>query len=181
MATKAELLEQAKQAGFNVNTKTTKADLESMLGNREQATTAVNKASQEQAPEKQVADNTPVVVNENENGEATSGTTLDGDQSQVHNTDSIPQNHVAEIKTTPHDELPPSSREVAKAADEARTAGELEFANESNPNMKGRKASAAGEDFDQDGNLRTEGYSYGVAPDDPSTTPQGGTNNEKDQ
>lgn len=183
MATKDELLAKARELGLKVTSHMKKSDVEATLSNRESASNKMNARTQNQdkpsEPKTPVQDE--VVVNENVNGEATSGTTLDGSTDPVKNTDSIPQNDVSEIKTTPHSDLPPSSREVAKAADEARTSGELAFANESNPNRKGRSASAKGETHDQDGNLRTDGYSYGVAPDDPSTTPDGGTNNKKDQ
>lgn len=101
-----------------------------------------------------------IKVNENENGEATNGTTQEGDESPVHNTDKIPQNGVKDIEV-----LEVTDNPIAKAADEDRTEEEVQFADESNPNQKGRNASAPTE-YDQDGNLRTDGYSYGVAPDD---------------
>lgn len=101
-----------------------------------------------------------IKVNENEGGEATSGTTKQGDTSPVQNTDKIPQNGVDEIET-----LQVTDDPVALAADADRTEEEVQFADESNPNQKGRNASAP-EKYDQDGNLRTDGYSYGVGPDD---------------
>lgn len=101
-----------------------------------------------------------VTVNENRDGEATNGTTKQGDESPVQNTDKIPQNGVTEIEV-----LKVTDNEVATQADEDRTVEEVKFADESNPNQKGRNASAPTE-YDQDGNLRTDGYSYGVAPDD---------------
>lgn len=101
-----------------------------------------------------------VVVNENKDGEATNGTTKEGDDSPVKNTDKIPQNGVTEIEV-----MQVTDNEVATEADKDRTVEEVKFADESNPNQKGRNASAPTE-YDQDGNLRTDGYSYGVAPDD---------------
>lgn len=101
-----------------------------------------------------------VVVQPNEDGEGTHGTTQEGDTSPIKNTDSVPQNEVDSIETTP------APNEIAEAADADRTADEIAFANESNPNQKGRTTSAGGAEYDQDGNLRTDGYSYGVAPDD---------------
>lgn len=114
--------------------------------------------------ETNVSDDTKVeqvVVNENEGGEATNGTTREGDDTPVLNTDKIPQNGVKTIEV-----LQVTDNEVATKADEDRTEEEVQFADESNPNQKGRTASAGGSEFDQDGNLRTDGYSYGVAPDD---------------
>lgn len=101
-----------------------------------------------------------VRVNENRDGEATNGTTKQGDESPVQNTDKIPQNGVKKI-----DVLEVTDNPIAKEADASRTEEEVQFADESNPNQKGRSASAPTE-YDQDGNLRTDGYSYGVAPDD---------------
>lgn len=101
-----------------------------------------------------------IKVNENEEGEATNGTTKEGDTSPVFNTDKIPQNGVKKIEV-----LEVTDNPIAKEADENRTEEEVQFADESNPNQKGRNASAPTE-YDQDGNLRTDGYSYGVAPDD---------------
>lgn len=103
-----------------------------------------------------------VVVAENFDGEATHGTTEEGDKSEVKNTDSIPQNSAKaeEIETTP------APNPVAEKADEDRTDEEKEFSNESNPNQKGRSASTEDAEVDQDGNPRTDGYAYGVAPDD---------------
>lgn len=97
-----------------------------------------------------------VVVAKNTKGEAKAGTTESGQKDAVENTESIPQNGVIEIHTT---EAP---NEIAKAADEARTEAEVKFADESNPNQKGRFEGAEGE-FDQDGNERSGGKSYGVA------------------
>lgn len=101
-----------------------------------------------------------VVVQPNVEGEGTHGTTQEGDTSPIKNTDKVPQNAVDSIETTP------APNDIAKEADENRTKDELAFANESNPNQKGRTTSAGGAEYDQDGNLRTDGYSYGVAPDD---------------
>lgn len=102
-----------------------------------------------------------VVVQENKDGEATHGTTLEGNTEPVKNTDKIPQNGVTEVET-----LDVTDNEVAKQSDDDRTEEEVKFADESNPNQKGRTTSAGGAEFDQDGNQRTDGYSYGVAPDD---------------
>lgn len=137
---KAELLEQAKSEGLDVNTKTTKAELEALLS---------DSGDQE------------VTVNENKDGEATNNTTEEGDESSVENTESIPQNGVTEIET-----LDVTDNPVAKKADEARTEEEVEFADESNPNQKARTAATDDAEYDQDGNLRTGGKSYGVADDD---------------
>lgn len=100
-----------------------------------------------------------VVVAENTDGEATNGTTLEGNKEPVKNTDSIPQNGVTEIETT---EAP---NDIAKEADEARTEEQIKFSDESNPNQKARTKGAPSE-YDQDGNPRGSGYSYGVAPED---------------
>lgn len=105
-----------------------------------------------------------VVVNENEGGEATRGTTKEGDTSDVKNTESVPQNEDSDIETTE------PTNEVAEKADEDRTDEEKEFANESNPNQKARTASTEDADLDQDGNERTSGYSYGVSADDTDGT-----------
>lgn len=104
-----------------------------------------------------------VTVNENQDGEATKDTSKDGNTAEVKNTDSIPQNDVDSIETTP------APNDVAKEADASRTKEEIAFADESNPNQKSRDAGAPGE-FDQDGNARTGGYSYGVAADDTKNT-----------
>lgn len=101
-----------------------------------------------------------VVVAQNTDGEATNGTTKDGDNSEVLNTESIPQNPDNDIETTE------PTNDVAEEADESRTEEEKEFSNESNPNQKARTVSQGDSEYDQDGNLRTDGYSYGVAPDD---------------
>lgn len=101
-----------------------------------------------------------VQVNENKSGEATNNTTQQGDTSTVENTDKIPQNGVDKIET-----LQVTDDPIALEADANRTKEEIQFADESNPNQKGRNASAP-EEYDQDGNLRTDGYSYGVAADD---------------
>lgn len=101
-----------------------------------------------------------VQVNENKGGEATNNTTQQGDTSTVENTDKIPQNGVDKIET-----LQVTDNPIALEADANRTKEEIQFADESNPNQKGRNASAPDE-YDQDGNLRTDGYSYGVAADD---------------
>lgn len=105
-----------------------------------------------------------VVVADNPQGEATNDTTKDSSTAPVQNTDSVPQNDVAQIETTP------APNEVAKEADASRTPEEIAFADESNPNQKARDAGAPGEVFDQDGNQRTGGYSYGVAADDTEGT-----------
>lgn len=145
MANKAELLEQAKSQGLDVNTKTTKADLESMLGTSDSSEA---KSSGNTADEPSVE---TVVVNSNDDGEATSGTTKEGDTSEVTNKDSIPQN---DAENTPED-----------GDAEGRSTEEFEFADESNPNNKARWTGAGGSEYDQDGNLRTGGKSYGVADD----------------
>jgi predicted DNA binding CopG/RHH family protein len=77
----------------------------------------------------------------------------------VENTESIPQNGVTEIDTTP------APNDIAKEADESRTEAEIKFADESNPNQKAR-VSAAPDEYDQDGNERGGGKSYGVAAED---------------
>jgi hypothetical protein len=136
---KAELLEQAKSQGLDVNTKTTVAELREKLGTSDEV----------------------VTVNENKDGEATNNTTEEGNESSVENTESIPQNGVTEIET-----LDVTDNPVAKKADDARTEDEVKFADESNPNQKARTAATNDADYDQDGNLRTGGKSYGVADDD---------------
>lgn len=105
-----------------------------------------------------------VTVNENEGGEATHGTSKEGDESPVENTDKIPQNDVTEIERA-QDVTEAEADEIGEKADLDRTEEELQYADESNPNQKGRNAAAPGK-YDQDGNLRTDGYSYGVAADD---------------
>lgn len=105
-----------------------------------------------------------VTVNDNQDGEATNDTSKEGDSTKVENTESIPQNNLDEIETTP------APNDTAKEADASRTKEELAFADESNPNQKARDAGAPGEEFDQDGNPRTGGYSYGVAADDTTGT-----------
>lgn len=142
MATKAELLEQAKALGLDVKSSITKKELESTLQNSNFET---------------------VVVNENENGEAKAGTTEDGQTDPVENTESVPQNGVTEIETLNAIEANADSS-IAEEADAARTKKNIQFADESNPNQKGRNTVAPGE-YDQDGNLRTDGKSYGVSDD----------------
>jgi len=100
-----------------------------------------------------------VEVASNQGGEATNGTAQDGNDKPLENTSSVPQNDQDSVETTP------AENETAKEADERRTKEEFKFADESNPNQKARNAGAEDE-FDQDGNPRTGGYSYGVAPDD---------------
>lgn len=111
--------------------------------------------------EQDASNSESVVVQENKDGEATNGTTLQGNTDPVENTQSVPQNGVTEVET-----LDVTDNEIAKEADESRTEDEVKYADESNPNQKGRTTSAGGAEYDQDGNLRTDGYSYGVAPDD---------------
>jgi hypothetical protein len=117
----------------------------------------------QKASPKADANTASVQVSENQDGEATRGTSQEGDTGSVKNTDSIPQNEVKDIETTP------ATNEVAKEADADRTADEIEFSDESNPNQKARNAQSP-DQFDQDGNPRTGGYSYGVAPDDTDGT-----------
>lgn len=152
MATKAELLEQAKAKGLEVDENSSKADLQAALdGNSSPSSSDA------------------VQVQSNDEGEATNGTSQEGDTSPVKNTDSIPQNDVKEVETTPLDAVNEADRPIAEKADADRTDEELAFSDESNPNQKARNASAPDE-FDQDGNPRTGGYSYGVAPDDTDGT-----------
>lgn len=145
MATKAELLEQARERGLDVKTDSTKAELESMLNDRN-----TSSGNDEQAQ-----------VSRNEDGEATNGTSRQGDDSPIDNTDSIPQNDVDRIDVRETTDNP-----VAKRADAERTKEEIEFADESNPNQKARNAATEGAEYDQDGNPRTGGKSYGVSEDD---------------
>lgn len=171
MATKAELLEQAQEQGLDVNSRTTKAELESKLGQDGENT--ADEQPQENTPaeggeqtsgETQEVDT--VEVNDNTDGEATNGTTEQGNEGAVENTQSVPQNGVDEIQTLDLTNDDP----IAKKADEDRTDEELAFADESNPNQKARNAATDGAEFDQDGNPRTGGYSYGVAADDSDGT-----------
>lgn len=116
-----------------------------------------------------------VVVAQNEDGEATHGTTQEGNESPVENTESIPQNPDEDIETTE------PTNPVAEQADEDRTDEEKEFSNESNPNQKARTASTEDAEVDQDGNPRTGGYSYGVAPDDTDGTVPEPANEPEDE
>jgi hypothetical protein len=75
MATKEELLHEARENGLKVNSKTTKSDLEGML-----------KAHKE-----------TVEVSENKDGEATNGTDQEGQKDPVENTDCVPKNGVEKI------------------------------------------------------------------------------------
>lgn len=145
MATKAELLDQAREQGLDVNSKTTKSELESMLASNDTSNTNTNGGD--------------VVVNENDNGEATNGTTKQGDESPVKNGENVPQNGVTEIETTPETSV------TSTNGDENRSEEEIKFADEANPNNKARYTGAGGGEYDQDGNLRTGGKSYGVADD----------------
>jgi hypothetical protein len=157
MTNKAELLAQAKDKGLDVNSRTTKSELESMLN------TGETQSNGDTRPE--VQDKDKVRVNENEQGEATNGTTKQGSDSPIDNTTSVPQNGLDTVET-----LKTTDNEVAKRADESRETQEIEFADQSNPNQKSRVAGSLGEEYDQDGNLRTGGYSYGVSEDDTKGT-----------
>lgn len=156
MAKKAELLEEAKRRNLDVNSKTTVAELEALLGDE---TTQAGGSESASTAERNNIDK--VKVNDNENGEATNGTTKEGSEDTVTNTESVPQNGVEGVEV-----FESTDNEVAKKADEARTAEEVKFADESNPNQKSRVNSTQGEEFDQDGNVRTGGKSYGIADDD---------------
>ncbi len=147
MATKAELLAQAKEQGLDVNTSISKKELE-------------NKLNQGSPQDERVDE---VTVNENQDGEATNDTTKEGDEKSVENTESIPQNGVTKIEV-----LEVTDNEVAKKSDAARTKIEIQFADESNPNQKARNE--GDQEYDQDGNLRTGGKSYGVSADDADGT-----------
>lgn len=149
MTKKADLLKEAQARNLDVTDKNTVAEIKD----------ALNKHSEE------------VVVNENENGEATQNTTKEGDESPVTNTESIPQNGVTEIETTP------APNPIAEEADARRTEGEIKFADESNPNLKGRAGNS--DDVDQDGNVRTGGKSYGVAANDPESEKNDGSDTDK--
>lgn len=141
MASKAELLDQAREQGLDVKTSTSKKELESMLASD---TNSVD---------------TSVTVNDNTDGEATNGTVQDGSTNEVKNGENIPQNGITETKTTAADST------ISTQGDEARTEEETKYADESNPNNKARVTGAGGSLYDQDGNLRTGGKSYGVADD----------------
>jgi hypothetical protein len=154
MSTRAELLEQAKEQGLAVNTKTTKSQLETMLGLEDDNDTSQDDSSPD-------TENTVQPEDNNSNGEKTNGTTLDGNTEPVTNETSIPQNGQTEVETTDDVDNP-----VTQEADAARTGDQVKFADESNPNQKARDGGAPGETYDQDGNLRTGGYSYGVAAED---------------
>jgi hypothetical protein len=160
---KAELLEEAKNRGLSVNTRTSKAELESMLDDGRLNPTTENTTEGQDRPE--VQNKEEVRVNENQDGAATNGTTQHGSDKPVDNTTSVPQNGVDTVNT-----LKTTDNEIAKRADESRETQEVEFADQSNPNQKARVAGALGEEYDQDGNLRTGGYSYGVAEDDTKGT-----------
>lgn len=147
-----------------------KRSLRDKLTGKNKATTAPDLPKESQVSDAQstnVSDKTPVtdevVVQENNDGEAVNGTTKQGSTEPVKNTDKIPQNGVTEVEV-----LPVTDNDVAREADAARTEEEVKFSDESNPNQKGRQTSAGKSEYDQDGNLRTDGYSYGVAPDDVS-------------
>lgn len=144
MATKAELLEKARDLGLDVNSKTSKSDLESKLSSQKEG-----KSSN--------SDDEKVTVNENKDGEATRGTTRDGDEEPVKNGEEVKQNGVEEVKVLGGD----NNSELV--TDESRTEEEVRFADESNPNNKARLEGAGDSDFDQDGHARTGGKSYGVA------------------
>lgn len=122
------------------------------------ATTPEGEDTPENASEVSVDNKEEVQVNANENGEATNGTTLEGDESPVDAGDNIPQNGVTDIKTGEE-----NSNQVSVDADDSRTEEEVKFADEANPNNKARVEGAGGSDYDQDGNLRTGGKSYGIA------------------
>lgn len=158
MSTKQELYEEAKGKGLKVTTKTKKSELEELLGNGN---------NNKDIPNEKPGAEPVVTVNENEDGEATSGTTKEGDESPVKNTESIPQNGKTDVEI-----LEVTDNEIAKKADAARTEEQFKFADESNPNQKGRYEGAPTE-YDQDGNLRTGGKSYGVSANNPENeTPQ---------
>ena len=138
---KQELLDQLKEKGIEVHEDMNKRELQSLLKENESEET---------------------VVSENHDGEATNGTTKEGDESEVKNTDSIPQNGKTDVETTnPYN----PGTAVSIEADDARTEDEFKFADESNPNQKARKEGQR--EYDQDGNLRTGGKSYGVSGDNP--------------
>lgn len=152
MPTKKELQEQLKKDGVEFKSDATKADLERLAGDQ-------NKSANRNKDWPETENVEEVEVNPNEDGEAKFGTTKEGQEDPVENTESVPQNGVTEITTTP------APNDIAKEADEARTKEEIKFADESNPNQKARVASAPSE-FDQDGNERGGGKSYGVAAED---------------
>jgi len=163
MANKAELLEQAKEKGLDVKSSTTKAELESMLAESGSDTPETGTASGTGALPS-VVDATSENTN-NPNGEKTNGTTKDGSEEPVTNETAVPQNGDTEVST-----LDVTDNPVAKRADESRTEEEVTFADEANPNQKRRDGGAPGEEYDQDGNPRTGGYSYGVSADDTANT-----------
>lgn len=74
--------------------------------------------------------------------------------------DEVKRNDVTEVRV--HD---PESATMETVVDENRTERQVRFADEQNPNQRGRRDGAQGSDYDQDGNLRTGGKSYGVADD----------------
>lgn len=163
MATRDELYKEAKAKGLDVKSNAKKAELEEALNSGADSATHEDAGGKKSEPVAETDNVETVKVNDNEGGEATNGTTKDGEEGEVQNTESIPQNGVDSIAT-----LQTTDNEVAKAADAARTKEELEFADESNPNQKSRVNSTQGAEFDQDGRPRTGGKSYGVAADDVS-------------
>lgn len=177
MATRDELYKRAKEENVDVKSSAKKAEIEKALDKagvslgeqKEQKSESKRDNKRQNKQEKQeskksstnVEDVQPVdevVANQNEGGEATHGTTLDGNEKEVKNTTSIPQNGQTEIQTfgDPQPE------------DEARTESEVRYADEANPNQKARKY-VPGE-VDEDGNTRTGGKSYGVSSNDPTVT-----------
>lgn len=158
MATKAELQEQAKSQGVDFTSKTTKAELEQLLSSDATTDTAGGQKSEPTAETDGVE---TVKVNENENGEATNGTTKDGSETPVENVESVPQNGADGIEV-----FKTTDNKIAEEADEARTKEEVAFADESNPNQKSRVNATQGHEYDQDGNPRAGGKSYGVSDDD---------------
>jgi hypothetical protein len=111
--------------------------------------------AREDAPEPVPSD---TVVTELETGE----TDADGnpETEEVTVGDVQPRNEVTEVRV-----LDPESPTMETVVDENRTQRQVEFADEQNPNQRGRRDGAQGSDYDQDGNLRTGGKSYGVADD----------------
>ena len=151
MPSKAELQEEAKNRGIEFNSNATKAELEQLLD---------GSSSNELSGDTQ--DVEQVQVNQNDEGEATNGTTKQGSEAPVENTENVPQNGETDIQTTEESEKNP----VAEKADASRTEEEVKFADESNPNQKARNTATQGQEFDQDGNPRTGGKSYGTSADD---------------
>lgn len=181
MATKAELLEQAKARGLDVKTSSTVKELESMLKSsnegssdsnetetpKERAksetsrnkTSGTRKASETDKNRTRQPSSSEVTVNENEGGEATNGTTREGDESPIKNGEEVKQNGVSQVEVIGGD----NNTDVE--GDESRSETEVKFADEGNPDNKARYTGAGGGEYDQDGHQRTGGKSYGVADD----------------